>query len=159
MRIIVFSDTHGNFSAMHKIIKRNGDADLFMFLGDGATEFLNLKAHYLDTNMVWVKGNCDFAPDVAHSSIYELPDGRRIFYTHGDKWGVNWSLDRLFEKAKAERCDLVFYGHTHVRHAETREGILLLNPGSAGSPRDGLPACYAWVDVTDQGIAYNHVKL
>ena len=35
MRIIVFSDTHGNYSAMHKIFKRNGDADLFIFLGDG----------------------------------------------------------------------------------------------------------------------------
>lgn len=32
MRIIVFSDTHGNYSAMHKIFKRNGDADLFIFL-------------------------------------------------------------------------------------------------------------------------------
>ena len=44
MRIVVFSDTHGNFSAMHKIFKRNGNADLFIFLGDGEIELAQLGA-------------------------------------------------------------------------------------------------------------------
>lgn len=48
MRIIVFSDTHGNYSAMHKIFKRNGDADLFIFLGDGERDLDSLRVQYLD---------------------------------------------------------------------------------------------------------------
>lgn len=159
MRIVVFSDTHGNFSAMHKIIKRNGNADLFLFLGDGMNEYKRLKAHYLDSAMACVKGNCDFAPDMPDHSIYTLPDGKRIFFTHGDKWRVRAGVDKVFEKAKAEGCCIALYGHTHCRFAEMREGILILNPGSAGQPRDGKPACYAWIDITDSGMVYNHVDL
>ncbi len=35
MRIIVMSDTHGNFSAIEKIIEKNISADMFIHLGDG----------------------------------------------------------------------------------------------------------------------------
>ena len=57
MRIIVFSDTHGNYSAMHKIFKRNGDADLFIFLGDGERDLDSLRVQYLDKKIVNVAGN------------------------------------------------------------------------------------------------------
>ncbi|MBR1863209.1 MAG: metallophosphoesterase [Ruminococcus sp.] len=159
MRIIVFSDTHGNYSAMHKIFKRNGTADLFIFLGDGLNEFLRLKAHYLDWNIIGIKGNCDFSPDMPDHDIITLKDGRKIFFAHGDKWAVRFTLDRIYNKAKEEGCCIALFGHTHVRYAEQRGDVLILNPGSAGQPRDGLPASYAWIDLTDSGITYNHVDL
>ena len=43
MRIIVYSDTHGKFSAHAEILKRNEDADAFIFLGDGEREFEKMK--------------------------------------------------------------------------------------------------------------------
>lgn len=159
MRIVVFSDTHDNFSAMHKIFKRNGDADLFIFLGDGEKDLAKLRRQYIDSTIISVAGNCDPCSSAPESSVYTLPDGKKIFYTHGHKWGVRFSVDRLFFKAKEEGCDFAFYGHTHCRYAEMRDGVLILNPGSAGCPRDGKPAGYAWVDVTDSGIVYNHVDL
>ncbi|MBQ8967326.1 MAG: metallophosphoesterase [Ruminococcus sp.] len=159
MRIVVFSDTHGNYAAMHKIIKRNGDADLFIFLGDGLSEFRKLRAHYLDDNMICVKGNCDYDKDVPESMVYVLPDGKRMFLAHGDKWGVNFSVERIYEKAKEEECQFALFGHTHKRFYEQRGNMMILNPGSAGQPRDGKPACYAWLDVTPMGVIYNHVDL
>ena len=40
------------------------------------------------------------------------------------------------------------------------EGIHILNPGSAGQPRDGKPASYAYIDITkDGGIFCSHVDL
>ena len=117
MRIIVFSDTHGNFAAMHKIIKRNGDADLFIFLGDGLSEFRKLKSHYLDNNMICVKGNCDFDKELPESMVYVLPDGKRMFLAHGDKWGVNFSVENIYEKAKEEECQFALFGHTHKRYS------------------------------------------
>lgn len=46
---------------MHKIFKRNGDADLFIFLGDGERDLDSLRVQYLDKKIVNVSGNCDFA--------------------------------------------------------------------------------------------------
>lgn len=159
MRIVIFSDTHGNFSAMHKIFKRNGNADLFIFLGDGEKDLAPLKKIYLDKKIISVSGNCDVCGSTPLSDIYTLPDGKKIFFTHGHKFNVRFSVDRLFFKAKEENCSFAFFGHTHCRYAEMRDGVLILNPGSAGCPRDGKPACYAWVDITDSGIIYNHVDL
>lgn len=159
MRIVVFSDTHGNYAAMHKIIKRNGDADLFVFLGDGLSEFNKLRAHYLDNNMICVRGNCDYDKDVPESMIYVLPDGKRMLLAHGDKWGVNFSIERLYEKAKEEECQFLLFGHTHKRFYEQRGNMMILNPGSAGQPRDDKPACYAWLDVSPMGVIHNHVNL
>lgn len=159
MRIVVFSDTHGNYSAMHKIFKRNGDAGLFVFLGDGEPELERLRIQYIDSNIVSVAGNCDTCSAKPVSSVYDIGGGKKIFFTHGHKWGVRSSVDRLFFKAKEEGCSFAFFGHTHCRYAEMRDGILILNPGSAGCPRDGKPASYAWVDVTDKGVVWNHVDL
>ncbi|WP_294409360.1 metallophosphoesterase [uncultured Ruminococcus sp.] len=159
MRIVVFSDTHGNYSAMHKIFKRNGDADLFIFLGDGESELKALKKQYIDSRILSVAGNCDMCSQAPESDVCTLPDGNRIFYTHGHKWHVKFSVDRLFFEAADRGCKIALFGHTHCRYAEYRDGILILNPGSAGCPRDGKPACYAWIDVTDGGIMYNHVDL
>ena len=159
MRIVVFSDTHGNFSAMHKIFKRNGNADLFIFLGDGENELEQLKIQYIDCKILNVSGNCDVCSSALNSREITLPGGHKIFFTHGNKWGVKYSTDKLLVKAKEIGADIVLFGHTHCRYCETRDGVFLLNPGSAGCPRDGLPACYAWIDIRDNGIAYNHVNL
>lgn len=47
----------------------------------------------------------------------------------------------------------VVLGHTHVQHAETVEGALIVNPGSVGQPRDGDPdAAYAVLDTREPSV-------
>ncbi|MBQ7071446.1 MAG: YfcE family phosphodiesterase [Ruminococcus sp.] len=159
MRIVVFSDTHGNYSAMHKVFKRNGNADLFIFLGDGERDLERLSSQYLDKKVLHVSGNCDFASMTPNNDIYITPSGVKIFFTHGHKWAVKYTTDKLFEHAKAIGAQIVLYGHTHCRNYEFRDGVHILNPGSAGCPRDFLPACYAYIDITDAGIFCAHVDL
>lgn len=160
LRIIVFSDTHGNYSAMHKIFKRNGDADLFIFLGDGERDLDSLRVQYLDKKIVNVSGNCDFASLTPENDIYMTDNGIKIFFTHGHKWGVKYSTDMLFYKAKEIGAQIALFGHTHCRYYAYEEGVHILNPGSAGAPRDGKPASYAYIDITkDGGIFCSHVDL
>lgn len=159
MRIVVFSDTHGNYSAMHKIFKKNRGADLFIFLGDGERELDQLKVQYLDYNILSVSGNCDTTSMEPESNVYELPDGKKIFYTHGHRWGVKSSTDKLAEHGKWVGASIILFGHTHCRFNELRDNMLILNPGSAGLPRDGEPAGYAWIDIIDDKIIFNHVNL
>lgn len=159
MRIVVFSDTHGNYAAMHKIFKRNGDADLFIFLGDGESELLKLKSLYIDKEILHVSGNCDAGSLTPESKCYNLANGMRIFYTHGHKWDVRFSYDKVMKKAQKEDCQFALYGHTHKRFYTFKEGVHILNPGSAGCPRDGERACYAFIDIVDAGIICCHVDL
>jgi len=50
-------------------------------------------------------------------------------------------------------------GHSH-RYAEIWEdGVLHLNPGSAGSARFGLPRSVALLEVNEDGIAVTRVDL
>ena len=41
-------------------------------------------------------------------------DGIKIFFTHGHKWGVKYSTDRLFYKAKEIGAQIALFGHTHT---------------------------------------------
>ena len=71
MKILVFSDTHGNVEAMHEVISRHRyDADLVIHLGD---HFKDLQSIMLDFPMIaylGVLGNCDFS-FVSHNAKYE----------------------------------------------------------------------------------------
>ncbi|MBQ5362400.1 MAG: metallophosphoesterase family protein, partial [Clostridia bacterium] len=35
-------------------------------------------------------------------------------------------------KAKSEKADICLFGHTHRQFYESRDGFVILNPGSAG---------------------------
>lgn len=71
MRIIVMSDSHGNYSAVESIIDRNTDADWIFHLGDGERELDRyITSHpMIARKIIHVAGNCDFnsmSPDVLH---------------------------------------------------------------------------------------------
>ena len=48
--------------------------------------------------------------------------------------------------------DVVVSGHSHRARIETIEGVLYLNPGSAGPRRFNLPVTLATLEVTDSGL-------
>jgi hypothetical protein len=53
----------------------------------------------------------------------------------------------------------VIYGHSHRPSAETRDGVLYLNPGSAGPRRFKLPVTVARLTVSDAGLDAEIVEL
>jgi predicted phosphodiesterase len=54
---------------------------------------------------------------------------------------------------------VVVYGHSHRPAAEWREGILYLNPGSAGPPRFHLPVSMAFLHLRPEGVFPEIVSL
>jgi predicted phosphodiesterase len=46
----------------------------------------------------------------------------------------------------------VVFGHSHRASAESREGVLFLNPGSAGPRRFGLPVTLAKLVVSGRNM-------
>ena len=53
----------------------------------------------------------------------------------------------------------VVYGHSHKPAIETRDGVLYVNPGSAGPRRFRLPVTVGRLHVTDLGLTSEIVEL
>lgn len=138
LRIIVYSDTHGSFSAHAEIFRRNENADAFIFLGDGERELDKIKALYPDKTVVNVAGNCDYCSTSLQTDIF-MAKNIKILFSHGHTFGVKYSLDRIYYKAKEIGAKIVLFGHTHCRYYSYEDGVHILNPGSASCPRDGKP--------------------
>lgn len=158
-RIVAFSDTHGSFSAMNTIFRKTTDADVYIFLGDGEQELERICSLYPDRRVISVCGNCDYNSNAPKEILFSAADGRKIFCTHGNRYSVNSSPDRIYYRTLELGADVVLFGHTHCRYYSYTDGIYIINPGSAACPRDGLDPSYAIVDLASGGVVCSHVKL
>ena len=157
MRIIAISDTHGNYSALSSVFLRNSDADWFIHLGDGERElnrFIIEHPEYIE-KVLHVSGNCDVGSLSPEYVVLPLSNGHKLFATHGHTVGVKGGLDRLKGRAEKLECDIVLYGHTHVRQNTFADGLYILNPGSASCPHDGRKPSFGTVDISDAGVLLN----
>lgn len=153
------SDSHGNYNALEKIVIRNLNADLFIHLGDGQRELELISDNFPQKNFRHVKGNCDLASlSPAHLSI-RLTESVLLFAAHGHTLNVKYSLEGIINSAQQSNAAIAAFGHTHCGFLSYQNGLHIINPGSASVPRDGKPPSYAFVDITDAGIAANIVYL
>lgn len=123
-KTVILSDTHGNLSAIEKISEIMRESDTVIHLGDYSSDVGPFSK--MVKNLYSVKGNCDGGGD---DRIITL-DGVKILITHGDRYGVKDSLQRLFLRAREECVRAVFYGHTHLPKIEDIGGIKFINPGA-----------------------------
>ena len=136
MRIIVASDSHGKVSPLERIIE-NMKPDVFIFCGDGTADVENLEYIYTDVQFHYVKGNCDFGNYPISKEI--KVGSKRIYFAHGHTYSVKNDDFEIFSEAKRRGVDILLYGHTHNPFVETRNGIVVMNPGSVARPNFGAP--------------------
>ena len=134
----VISDTHGllrpeALAALH-------GCDRIIHAGDvGSPDVLDGLRLLAPT--VAVRGNVDtdpFGMKLPRSRVVEL-EGHRIYVLH--------ILDELGVRPAPEDISAVIYGHSHQPSIEDRDGVLYLNPGSAGPRRFRLPVTVARLSV------------
>lgn len=123
-KIIAISDTHGNFSALEKLLPKMLENDYVFHLGDHERDILQYRKE-LGQKIYSVKGNCDGGGE----DVILQVEGLKILLTHGDRYSVKRSNFNLLLRAKELGADVVFYGHTHTPLIETVDGITLINPG------------------------------
>ena len=162
MKILVISDSHGDVVSIQKIISLHRDAELLIFLGDGLRD-LAVATESIPSTMATVSvcGNCDFfslGSLAARDEETLTVGGRRIFITHGHKYGVKGGLGTLAAAAFARGADIVLFGHTHEPHESFVEidgrSIRLFNPGSVGRPHDRFTH-YGLLDIRDNGVLFS----
>ena len=150
MRVGLISDTHGLLRPEAVAFLRGsdhiihggdiGNADILAQLGALAP-------------VTAVRGNNDagsWAKDIAETALVEVA-GLRIYAIH--------DLALLAIDPAAMGVQVVVSGHSHRPKVERRDGVVYVNPGSAGPRRFRLPVAAGEVIVRDREIEARAVEL
>ena len=130
MRILVLSDSHKNLGNLKRVLSEI-EYDYVLFLGDYVADILNF-AKPLKNKLFIVKGNGDGDINFDDDMLIEI-SGKKIFMTHGHKYGVKMGMNKLFQKADELKADIAVFGHTHISfQTKLENGTIILNPGSVG---------------------------
>lgn len=139
IRVGIISDTHGLLRP--EALDALRGADQIIHAGDiGTPEILATLADIAPVTAV--RGNNDqdtWADGLPISQIIAV-GGLKIFLIH-DRKEINLDL-------KQAKIDIVIAGHSHRPLIETGDGILFINPGSAGPRRFKLPVSIALLEVS-----------
>ncbi len=146
MRILVLSDSHGDYFSLKEAIRNEPTAETVIHLGDGLADLENAKFLLSNKKVVAVRGNCDsfIAPYPVYAIDYA--SGFYIYCTHGYTERVKESHDQLKKEALTRDCTIALYGHTHIPHTSYEDSLHIMNPGSVRLNSCGI------IDITDKGI-------
>jgi putative phosphoesterase len=149
-RIGVLSDTHG--PVREAVFEFFRDVEMIIHAGDiGGPQVLEgLRAL---APVVAVRGNMDTEPwsrALPESEVVEID--RSLLYVLHDEGELD--LDPA-----AAGFQAIITGHTHRPSLSHRNGILFLNPGSAGPRRFKLPVSVAILEVSGQSVEARLVEL
>ena len=155
MRILVVSDTHGDFSSLSRAVAAQPKAEVIIHCGDGYEQYLFLKETQADKTVIGVRGNCDWTAKLPNTETVQVA-GKTIFITHGHLYNAKFTFMNMIYTARDEKADILLFGHTHQAVTEYYDGLYLMNPGSC----HGYGASYGFIDITDKGdIVTQMVKL
>lgn len=139
----ILSDTHGLLR--EAVLEKLRPCELIIHAGDIGNQTIIDQLRNVG-NVIAVKGNVDWGSWSAGLKEWEYFDfhGKTIFIIH--------DLSHLEIDPKAAKVDVVIYGHSHRASKEYKNGVLYLNPGSAGPRRFGLPTSIAYLRLVDQHL-------
>ncbi len=165
MKIGIVSDIHCNVRGLREALRRLGDIDELLCLGDSIHQFRfsadviallkereaptiwgNHEAWFFSPDGVGGKGKGGFDADLfawlaARPRELRIErGGRRIAAVHATPWPsaddyIYPRSPKLARFAEVD-ADIVVYGHTHHQLVERVGNVLVINPGSAGEGRD-----------------------
>lgn len=139
----VISDTHGllrpqALDALH-------GCDAIVHAGDiGHPDILAALARLAPVTVV--RGNVDrqdWARSIPETAVLAIDGAAPLFVLH--------DIARLAVNPVAAGYRAVIFGHSHKPGMEWRNGVLFLNPGSAGPRRFSLPISLARVRIGPEG--------
>ena len=144
----VISDTHGLVRPEAKAVLTGVDA--LVHAGDVGNHTVLEELKELAPLTV-IKGNIDkWTNELPDDAVLEI-DGRCLYVLH--------SVGDLDLDPKAAGFDVVISGHSHKPSISEKEGVLYLNPGSAGPRRFTLPIAVAKLYLSDTGIEAEIIEL
>lgn len=142
MRLGLISDTHGLLrpEALHAL----AEADHIIHAGDiGQPEIIRQLEEIAPVSAI--RGNVDIDEwaEAYPEALTLTLAGRRIHVVHDI---ATLALDPV-----REGIAFLVFGHSHKPLVEARDGVMRINPGSAGPRRFRLPVTLATLEWTQEG--------
>jgi len=150
MLIGVISDTHGLLRP--EALAALAGADHILHAGDvGNFDFLSMLREIAPVTAI--RGNVDIHGECALLPATEAVElaGRLIYIVH--------AIEDLDVVPNAAGVSVVVYGHSHKPAIQKQDGVLHLNPGSAGPRRFSLPVTVALLRIEDSDITAEIVDI
>lgn len=139
----IISDTHGLLRP--EALRVLARADHIIHGGDiGDPEIITTLRRIAPVTAI--RGNVDtgeWAAEFAEAEFVRLAG--RLFYVLHD-------LNSLQIEPVAQGIDVIVSGHSHMPNIATVDGVLYVNPGSAGRRRFKLPITLASLEVAPDGL-------
>ena len=149
MKVVgIISDTHGLLRPEAK--KALMGVDALIHAGDiGKPEVLEALREIAPLTVI--RGNVDkWAADLPDTEVLEV-EGRCLYVLH--------NLLELGLDPQAAGYDAVISGHSHKPRVCEKDGVLYLNPGSAGPRRFSLPVALAKLEVSPTRLNAEIIEL
>ena len=140
----VISDTHGLLRP--EALEALGGVNLILHAGDvGSPEIIEQLSAIAPVHAVL--GNVDEGDWLPQTVTVEIERTRVVL------------LHKIEDLNGASGFDAVVYGHSHKAVVEQRDGVLYLNPGSAGPRRFRLPVTIAKMRVDGGSVSADLIEL
>ena len=146
----VISDTHGLLRA--EAVEFLNGCDFIVHAGDIGNENVLHKLKSIAPTYA-IRGNTDkghWAHELPETDVFEI-EGRLFYLIHNTH---DLDLDPV-----AAEFDAVIFGHTHRPKRYEKDGVLYLNPGSAGPLRFDLPATIGRISIMNPGLESEIITL
>jgi uncharacterized protein len=160
LRLAVLADTHSTPHPRTLEVLAALRPDAILHAGDvGDPRVLEELASLCP--VLAVRGNIDVRhPDLPDELVIEIGTADqvvlRVLLLHVGVYGPKLRAE-VVRSARAEAASLVVCGHSHVPFIGTDHGLMLLNPGSIGPRRFGLPIVFGRLDVRGSDVQLGHV--
>jgi len=189
MRVGIVSDIHCNIAGLERALELMAPVDALLCAGDMVYQYRwsnEVVALLRDLGAYVVLGNHEevllgpagerlrSSPKVRRDLLewlaaqpYRLElelDGKKVLMTHGSPWPpydeYHYPHESIWARVAELDCDTLVVGHTHFKMAQRFGRVLVINPGSAGEPRDprnGFQlSCAVWDTTTDEVVFYDY---
>jgi len=152
VNILVMSDTHGNVKAVEQLLESylaTGFVSHVIHLGDHTKDIIPFAANDKEKFHI-TSGNTDMENPDYKERVIEIA-GKRIFITHGHKYGVKTDYFSIKCMVEDENVDICLFGHSHNPISFESNGTFFLNPGSTTYPHPDTNAGYALLRISEDG--------
>lgn len=134
VRVGLVSDTHGLLRP--EAIASLAGSDAIVHAGDiGSAVVLEALAQIAPVHAVCGNNDRDAWASALPETLTIDIGGRRLYVLH--------DVSEMRIDPRSMNIDVVVSGHSHRPRCERRNGVLFVNPGSAGPRRFNLPVCVA----------------
>jgi uncharacterized protein len=153
VKIGVISDTHGYLDP--RVENIFAGVDHILHAGDIGYASIILELQFI-APVTAVLGNTDSDISFRLTEIIKLSE--RKFLVHHIVNPRELS-ETVAARIMRDKPNVVVFGHTHKKFAETMNGILFFNPGYAGKPKFGAERSVALMTLENGSIRHEFIPL